>query len=355
MKQDHFPSIEQFKTVVKNVTHSTQWRGKDENGEWQFDREAILPTVPYIGTVKLHGTNACVAFNAANEMFCFSRNRKLTVTHDNMGFAFYCEKIKEVLTEIHEAVRKHFSVSEENNILFYGEWCGQGIQGNVAISQLPKMFVIFAVKFGETQWLMSDDSRHVVDVIKSVVNKYYDKDINLYHILEFPTFEVIIDFNNHAEVQNTLVDITNQVEECCPVGKALGVEGVGEGVVWRPKNPIPKIDSFSSTWFKVKGDKHSASKVKKLGTVDMEKLASVNAFIDYAVTQNRLQQMFDSMPDHEFQYTMAFTGHFIKLVNADVFKEELDVLTDSGLEPKEVTKAISQKASAWYKEKVLAT
>ena len=42
---------------------------------------------------------------------------------------------------------------------------------------------------------------------------------------------------------------------------------------------------------KVKGEKHSSSKVKKLASVDVEKLNSIKDFVDYAVTESRLEQV----------------------------------------------------------------
>jgi hypothetical protein len=78
---------------------------------------------------------------------------------------------------------------------------------------------------------------------------------------------------------------------------------------------------------------------------------SVNEFIEYAVTENRLnqgiEQVFTStseIPD------ITKTGNFIKWILNDIIKEELDVLTTSGLEVKEVTGAISAKAVKWFKQ-----
>lgn len=40
----------------------------------------------------------------------------------------------------------------------------------------------------------------------------------------------------------------------------------------------------------MKGEKHSASKVKTLAAVDPERLVNITEFVEYAVTENRLEQ-----------------------------------------------------------------
>lgn len=133
------------------------------------------------------------------------------------------------------------------------------------------------------------------------------------------------------------------VEKKCPVAAHFGVEGIGEGIVW------------SATWkgnnyrFKVKGEEHSNSKVKTIAPIDIEKLNSIQEFVEFAVHEGRLSQGIDviflskgATPVRER------TGDFVKWVTTDVFKEELDTLVKNGLEPKEVSSALSKKASKWF-------
>jgi hypothetical protein len=44
-------------------------------------------------------------------------------------------------------------------------------------------------------------------------------------------------------------------------------------------------------------------------------------------------------------------GKFLKWLNLDIAKEEMDVLNESGLEPRDVTSAVSKAAVKWFKEK----
>lgn len=54
-KMIKWPSIEQYRNLVKNVQMKNRYRGKDADGEPIFDAFAKLPTLKFEGTVKLHG------------------------------------------------------------------------------------------------------------------------------------------------------------------------------------------------------------------------------------------------------------------------------------------------------------
>jgi hypothetical protein len=73
-----FPSIEQFRTVVSNVNRHFNFVGLDENGEAIYDPTLPKPTITFKGTVKIHGTNAGVSFNALSGMWAQSRENIIT-------------------------------------------------------------------------------------------------------------------------------------------------------------------------------------------------------------------------------------------------------------------------------------
>ena len=68
-------------------------------------------------------------------------------------------------------------------------------------------------------------------------------------------------------------------EKRCPAGAFFGVEGVGEGVVWRCITPGFQRPEF---WFKVKGEKHSVTRVKKLAPANTQRMDSIESFLDAA-------------------------------------------------------------------------
>lgn len=166
--------------------------------------------------------------------------------------------------------------------------------------------------------------------------------------MDFPTQRIEIDFKTPEFSQNKLVNYTEEVEQVCPISKQLNLkdsEGnpalLGEGLVWTPIDPDYCWDS--GTWFKTKGKKHSVSKTKSVAAVCPEKLASIQEFLTYAVTENRLTQGIG-----EVGLDQKKVGQFIGWVNKDINKEEGDVLEKNNLTMKDVGKYLSNKAREFY-------
>lgn len=90
---------------------------------------------------------------------------------------------------------------------------------------------------------------------------------------------------------------------------------------------------------------------------------SIKEFVDYAVTENRLQQMADEVLGWDdlsggmivrvCDFDRKNLGKFIKAVSSDVLKEELDTMVDSGLEMKDIGSPLSKKARNWFFEQEL--
>ena len=55
-----YPSIEQFRNVIRTVKERHDFNGKDEYGKAIYQHDSNYPTLKFIGTVKLHGTNSAV-------------------------------------------------------------------------------------------------------------------------------------------------------------------------------------------------------------------------------------------------------------------------------------------------------
>lgn len=306
-----FPSINQYRNAVKFMA-----------------ARGVTDEIDYLGTVKLHGTNAAVVYMPKTGQFTFqSRNRIITPEDDNAGFAAAMTALgNDILYELVAPFDGLYASSFP--IIVYGEWCGGNIQSGVGISGLEKMFVVFDVKVGEVREPFAE--------LDFDLTKY-----NIYSIYDFPTFTVKINFNDPGRVQNTLIEITEKVEERCPVAAVFGVDGVGEGVVWRPV-----VDDYGSeAWFKVKGEKHSISKVKTLAAVDVETLKAMDEFIEYAVTQNRLEQ---GLCDFGKEVVIENLGDFIRWVYNDIVKEESDVIEASLINTKKLGGAVAKAAKTFY-------
>jgi len=340
-----FPKIAGFRDTVYSVNRHADFEGLNDEGEPILNPNNPRPVIDFTGTVKLHGTNAAVCWDGT-ELWAQSKERIITAESDNHGFAFFVDGRREILETAMRSLRDQFKIPNDCIIAMYGEWCGKGIQRGVAISQLEKMFVVFKIKIATPDesanyWLDYD----YTDL--SFVNICAIQDVQVRFIESFDTFKITIDFSDVAVAQDKLVALTNGVEVECPVGRALGVAGVGEGIVWTGSH------DGQYYMFKVKGEKHSSSKVRKLAPVDVEKVNSIKEFVEYAVTENRLEQGFDELfTSKKIEASKKYIGEFLKWVQSDVVKEEADTMAQNGLEPKEVNKAISGKAVKWFMLKV---
>ena len=313
-----FTEIEQFRNVIREVRSHCDYMGKDENGDAKYSHSTPYPVFTFRGTVKLHGTNSAIVLYKQSdfvdgEQYHFefqSRENVLSLEQDNAGF------MRTMLTKDYRKLFKGIEFNESCAI--YGEWCGQGIQKSVAITQLPKMFVIFAVKI--------DD---VYQDMKNFTHLKIEEE-QIYNIMQFPKFSIDIDFNSPELIQNKLIELTNEVEKECPVAKYFGIEGVGEGIVWE------YINGEERYIFKVKGEKHQNSKVKTLTTVNVEEVENLKAFIEYAVTENRLLQGIDKMKELGLPIEPKTTGEYLRWVYNDVVKEESDTMVANGIDSKKM-------------------
>jgi len=341
-KMIKFPSIEQFRTVVSNVNRHFNFVGLDENGEAIYDPTLPKPTITFKGTVKIHGTNAAVSYNA-KELWAQSRENIITPEKDNAGFAFFVESNKEAFYELFAQVMDKtipWPDPYKNTITIYGEWAGGNIQKGVGVCNLPKSFFIFGVKITphtETEEELKANPAYWVDYTYLRAPEH-----NIYNIDDYPTYSIDIDFNMPQLVQNQLSELTVKVEEECPVAKAFGYSGIGEGIVWTAefKGNVHR--------FKVKGEKHSSSKVKTLAAVDVEKLNSIKEFVDYAVSESRFNQALENIFPNNEPIDVKKMGDVIRWVVNDVIKEEMDTLVENQLEPKEINKYISSKVREMF-------
>jgi hypothetical protein len=340
-KMIKFPSIEQFRTVVTNINRHFNFVGVDENGDAIYDPSLSKPKVKFKGTVKLHGTNAAVCYNAVSGLWAQSRENIITVEKDNAGFAFFVESNKEVFETLCKMVGKRENIFLSNNtVTIYGEWCGGNIQKGVALTNLPKSFFIFGVKI--TPHTQDEEEAKLKPAYWVDYSDLGNSEVNIFNIDDFKTFEMEIDFNMPQLVQNDLSELTIAVEEECPVGKAFGFSGIGEGIVWTAEV------NGNVHRFKVKGEKHSSSKVKTLASVDVEKLNSINDFVTYAVTDSRFNQGLENVFPNGEERDVKKMGDLIRWVVNDVIKEEMDTMVENKIEPKDVSKYISTKVREMF-------
>ena len=348
-----YGKIGQFRNVVRDISHTARFVGLDDDGEAIYDNSAKLPTIKFVATEKIHGTNGAVCYSYPDGMWFQSRKNIITPEKDNAGCAFFC-KSKIALWEgmvSYLALRDSIDI-EKHIISVYFEWCGGSIQPKSAFSGLDKRAYIFQhykvspIEPSEEEnayWLPVGDFPDSLEKL----NEH-----NIFLATQFENFSFEIDFENPSLAQNGMASVVEDViEPNSPAGKMLGIDGnVGEGIV------------CTAFWngqlyrFKVKGEKHSKSKVKKLAKVDeateQKKIDFVNT---YACTSSRLEQAWQEMfgiNNEKKEPSRKETGDFIRWVINDIVAEEIDIMVEMGLEPKMVNSKIANVAKHWFFEQL---
>ncbi len=474
-----FTDIGQFNQVIRDVKITTDYKGKDENGDAIYVHDTEYPTLRFRGTVKCHGSNAGILLTKEGNYIFQSRERELSLGQDNAGFmtalsgknykklfegiefndhcCIYGEWVgcfpyktpillangekmaigtivkqkldvevmsynqttgkleakkiigwhnngetddwlkiniqrrkrggkstglvvtpnhKIFLKEDNKLIEKFaselkigdkvliagdqslveaniesienytpkenhkktkYDITVEDNHNYFANNTlvhNSGVQGKVALAQLSKRFIIFAVRIDDVYQDM-ENYKHL-----------QDNDNDIYNILQFPYFYIDIDFNRPELSQNELVEKTLAIEEECPVGKFFGISGIGEGTV------LEAFDSNGKRYcMKSKGLKHAnGSKVKTMRVVDEDKINALLDLADEVTPVWRLDQMLVQACDlmNGGFIERKHMGEYMKLIMADVLKEETDKIVESGYEFKDLTKYISEIAKKYF-------
>lgn len=313
-----FNSIGQFRNFIKTMQY-LGWR-----------------KINLIGTVKIHGTNSSVGLDLKdNSLFYQSRNRVLSLDDDNYDFAKYIEDNKTEFLKIFNEIKNKINTEKYDSIIIYGELAGKGIQNKVAVSQIDRFFAPFSI-IG-----VNKDTVDELDVKLSI-----NESIRFYPVETFGVYNVQLDLDNVHLAQQEIKDLTISIENECPVGKYFGISGTGEGIVF--------TDETKQYSFKSKGEKHSVSKVKVIADVDIEKINKIKDFIDYSVTENRLNQGIEYLKEMNKELDISSMGDFLRWLANDVLKEEQDVITENGLDNdlKTIMKSVSSKGRKWFMDKI---
>lgn len=326
-----YHKIKQFKDVVRDIKFKANFKGMDDEGQPIYE-ESKKPILNFIATTKLHGTNAGICYKPEDGIVAQKRNSLIGKEElaAHFGFNQFVQIEKKLFfTDLMEQLYTKYC-TKGDQLTIYGEWAGSGIQKGVGISELPKGFYVFDAKV----YRVSDDTQRWLDISTWEFNT--DK---VFNINDFPTWNLEIDFNKPAMFQNKLIEITEQIEKECPVSKQLGIENsCGEGAVW---SCYWNDDKYI---FKVKGDAHSVTRVKKLASVDPEVLNSIDNFVEYACTPNRIEQGMQEVNATEKKDMPLL----LKWVANDIISEETDTLLANNLEWKQVAREVSNRVRQYY-------
>jgi hypothetical protein len=163
-----YPSIEQFKNVIQEVSRNTRYMGKDENN-YPIYNNIPLPTLTFNGTTKIHGSNAGIRLEKSGNLVAQSRERDLSLLSDNMGFCAFTLKNEEVFRNLCSNI-----IGNNDAVVIYGEWFGKGINSNVAVNELSKRLAIFGIRFikdDTEQWVVNKElDKYLIDNLEEYSN-----------------------------------------------------------------------------------------------------------------------------------------------------------------------------------------
>ncbi len=334
-----YPSIEKVNSIKKAVKNGCirNFVKLDNNNRPIFKETKKLV---FKGTVKLHGTNACVIINDDLTTDVQSRTRILSLISDNHNFAFWFSDKKETFINAYKDILKG-----NKSVYIYGEWCGGSIQKNVGLANVDNAFVIFSIlviKQDDTEEWLSEDS----------IKSFSDKEQRIYNIYDFKCYDLILDLNNIDKGLEIADKYRDEIDLDCPVAKKLGslVDNNGEGNVWRCIT-----DGFEHLSFKHKGKSHERKsdnniKIEKAALTDEEQLL-LNSFIEKVLTIDRLMQAIEFLKEQSLELSKKNVGSYMRWIQSDIKKEcsdELKVLIKNGIELNVILKSISLTSKEFY-------
>jgi tRNA-binding EMAP/Myf-like protein len=321
----HWPSIELLHHVRAGVRTASELQ------------ERVAPRVQYRAKVKLDGTNAGVQILPEGRVIAQSRSQLLDGATDNMGFASWVAGNASYFA----------SLKQDEPLVVFGEWCGQGIQKRAAISQIArKVFVVFAVQLGTGE---REPAR--VEVEPEALRARLPEHPDVY-VLPWQGASFEIDFADDVRAKEEAERISAEVErieaEDPWVREVFGVSGLGEGIVLYPKGESALLDRqwLSELMFKAKGEKHQAVRQKRAAQLEPEVAQGIEAFAELVLPEARLEQGLTEACQGKPE--LPLVGGFLKWVAGDVQKECVAELAAANLSWEQVNRSISSRARGWF-------
>ncbi|KAH7386052.1 hypothetical protein BKA66DRAFT_461385 [Pyrenochaeta sp. MPI-SDFR-AT-0127] len=329
---------------ISEIVKTLQYLNRDRQDP---EHEPELEPLPMLGTVKLHGTHADILVYKDNRIVFQSRNViGLSSTRDNQGFATEMSKKTKPLIRLRELYLVRWkqlntgeSLDENLPVLIAGEWIGEKIQKGVAISQLSKRFVIVSVNING-KWQRDFDYSGI-----SLPNH------DIYNIARAGVYNATL---YPKDIQRTILEveqIAEQVARRCPFAATFGVEGEGEGLVWKLAsthyNPNPNL------WFKTKGGRFKptfARPPKKTMSFDSVAENRKNAAAVAVVwcSELRLEQGWDVLEEKGVERNMRGLSEYLKWIQMDILLEERGFIQQHKIDEGALKIEIAKIARPWY-------
>lgn len=142
-----FPSIGRPPSVFPHIERAAQYVSL-RKGKHVYDESLPLPIITLRGTVKLDGANCAIVKTRVGDgkevkyyQHYQSRQKLLGLKEDFNGFVAHMTEheasVSKLFGDIFDTFSKLTEVKEEDveTIAIFGEWCGDKIQKNIALSQ----------------------------------------------------------------------------------------------------------------------------------------------------------------------------------------------------------------------------
>lgn len=337
-----FPKIQSFDKMVYELHSRLEWMESPPDGV-----QAPVPeTLKFIGTPKIHGTNAAIVLRPDGTVYFQSRTRVITADSDNAGFVKAMEALDpKALVNALRMMTLDLPSFNGDDIIVYGEWCGPGIQKNVGVSHLKtKTFVAFATAVGKAGkgsggWHLPGcwDWEEYPESIASITN--------------FTTWGFSLPFRRPHEAAERIEKLTLEVEAECPVAMQLAnVSGIGEGIVW-----MCQTEGFNSSkyWFKSKGEKHKGSPRNRKTNVSKGACPKALAFVAEHVTLERLERSLSYLDEQGLPRAKSSIGPLLRWAVPDFMEEVGFKLEGTDIDPRTVRKTAG-RAFAKYAARELS-
>lgn len=317
------------------------------------DKFRVTTPVSFEGTIKLHGSNCGVVWDlATRSLTAQSRETELTPTSDYAGFAKFVQANETRIRVIFGHLVDSLDLESLDKVTLYGEWVGPGCvkkhKGAAVATFQQRHWALFSAS------ALPKGSSEPVD-ITDLLRQVPAPEGQIGCVLSAGSYKLVIDFNDPEQVKRALEwaqSITDAVAKACPYGALYGLQGAGEGIVWRPVGA--HLNRTDLHW-KCKSEAHSVTDVKMVRerpVVPEDVQANIDSFLAVAVTQNRLEQGLDVLAQKGLPSNKKSTGPFVQWVSADVERECVLELAHYGLVWAQVQPGVMQRARDFILGKV---
>lgn len=308
-------------------------------------KDVVVDPLPIVGTVKLHGTHADILIYSDDRIVFQSRNlTDIDAAKDNAGFAKAMSNKSEALLRLRDLFVARFTelnpdtpINSTKPILIAGEWIGAKVQKDVAISQLTKRFVIISTNINE-HWQKDSDYGDIA-LPKN----------DIYNISRAGVYKYTLYPDDLHRTTSGLQSFAEDVAKQCPFAATFGVNGEGEGIVWKPA--LPPHNANPDLWFKTKGGRFKPTfapqpSKSQVSREDSREVAAAVAKI--WTSERRLQQGLDYMEEMQAKKDMKGLSAFLKWVQNDILVEEKEYIKEHGVDAVDLRIEISKIAKKWY-------